>query len=72
MSIRVVTPAGGAPSLTIAWDGGGSVLTAGQVLDVPPGGPLEAAIGLANLTALSGAALANEQGGCDSTATANA
>jgi hypothetical protein len=66
-----VTPASGAPALTVNWDGGGTVLTAGQVLDVPPGGPLEAAIGVSNLTALSGAALANEQGGCDSTATSN-
>jgi hypothetical protein len=31
-----------------------------------------AAIGVANLTALSGNALANEQGGVDSTATSNA
>ena len=56
----------------MSWDDGQQVLAARQLINVPPGSDLEAAIGLANLTALSGAALANEQGGCDSTATANA
>lgn len=63
MTLRQVTPASGAPQLTIAWDGGGSIVTSGQILDVPPGGPLEAAIGLANLTSLTGAALADDQAG---------
>ncbi len=48
MTMRQVTPANGAAQLTIAWDGGGSILTAGQVLDVPPGGQLESATGLSN------------------------
>lgn len=39
MTIRVVTPAGGAAQLVINYDGGGSILTAGSVLDVPPGSP---------------------------------
>jgi hypothetical protein len=69
--MRVVTPANGAPSLTINWDGGGTVVTSGQILDVPPGGPLEAAIGLSNLTSLSGTALSNDQGGCDQAVTSN-
>jgi hypothetical protein len=58
--MRQVTPAGGAPQLVINWDNGGMILTAGQVLDVPPGGPLESAIGLSNLTSLSGTALADD------------
>ena len=71
MTMQVVTPASGAPSLTIAWDGGGTVLTAGQVVDVTPGSALEAAIGAGNLTALSGNALANAQIGLDPVATSN-
>jgi len=60
MTLRQVTPANGAAQLTIAWDGGGSILTAGQVLDVPPSGPLESAIGLSNLTSLTDTALRPE------------
>lgn len=48
MTLRTVTPAGGAAQITIPWDNGGTILTAGQVLDVPPGGALETAIGTAN------------------------
>ena len=47
------------------------MLTAGQVVDVPPGSALEAAIGAGNLTALSGNALANAQIGLDPVATSN-
>jgi hypothetical protein len=71
MSLRMVTPANGAPQLSFAWDCGTSVLTAGSVLDVPVGGPLESAIGLTNLTALTGTALANVQGGMTATGTDN-
>ena len=71
MSLRTVTPANGAAQLTINYDGGGSVVQAGAVLDVPPGGALESAIGLGNLTALTGTALANDQGGLDPSATGN-
>jgi len=71
MTLRTVTPANGAAQLTINWDGGGSVVTAGQVIDVPAGGALEAAIGLSNLTALTGAQLAYDQGGLDPAATGN-
>jgi hypothetical protein len=63
MTLRQATPANGADQITIAWDGGGTILTAGQVLDVPPGSALESAIGLSNLTTLSGTALADDQGG---------
>lgn len=72
MTLRMVTPASGAAQLTINWDGGSSILTTGQVLDVPAGGTLETAIGLSNLTALTGTALANVQGGMVSTGTDNA
>jgi hypothetical protein len=63
MTLRVVTPASGASQLTVSWDGGGTILAAGQVLDVPPGSALEAAIGPPNLTALTGTALAKAQAG---------
>ena len=71
MTLRTVPPASGAAQLTIPWDGGSTILVAGQVLDVPPGGALETAIGSSNLTALSGTALGNEQGGGDPSVTAN-
>jgi hypothetical protein len=51
-----------APSLTIAWDGG-TVLTAGQVLDAPPGSDLENTIGPTNLSPLAGPALDSAQQG---------
>lgn len=63
MMVRIVTPASGAAQLTISWDGGGTVLSAGQVLDVPPGSALETAIGTANLTPLTGEQLASDQQG---------
>lgn len=71
MTLRTVTPASGAASLTINWDGGGTVLTAGQVVDIPAGSALESAIGAGNLTALTGNALANAQIGLDPVATSN-
>jgi len=71
MTLRTVTPANGAAQLVINWDGGGSVVTAGQVIDVPAGGALETAIGLSNLTALTGTALASDQGGNDPAVTGN-
>ena len=45
MTIRTVTPASGALYLAFPWDGGTASLTAGTVLDVPPGSALETAIG---------------------------
>ena len=71
MSLRTVTPANGAAQLTINYDGGGSVVQAGEVLDVPPGSALESAIGLSNLTALTGQALNSVQTGSDPAATEN-
>ncbi len=71
MTLRTVTPANGAAQLTINYDGGGMTVTAGQVIDVPVGSALETAIGVSNLTALTGAALAADQGGLDPFATGN-
>ena len=71
MTIRVITPAGGAAQLMINWDGGASVLTAGQILDVVPGSPHESAIGLANLTTVSNTVLADDQQGSGGPATGN-
>jgi hypothetical protein len=71
MTLRTVTPANGAAQLTINYDGGGSTVTAGQVIDVPVGSALETAIGVGNLTALTGQGLTNDQGGLDPAATGN-
>jgi hypothetical protein len=64
VTIRVVTPAGGAASVTVPAPGDPystlTTFTAGQVLDVTPGGPWEGAIGTGNLTALSGPVQADE------------
>lgn len=49
MTVRIVQPADGTAWLTFAWDGGNQILTEGQMIDVPPGSALEAAIGLASL-----------------------
>jgi hypothetical protein len=57
MSIRVVAPASGAAGISFAWDCGSVWQPAGAVLDVPPGGALETAIGTQNLTTLSAAQL---------------
>jgi hypothetical protein len=54
MTLRIITPASGAAGISVPWDCGTVWQPAGQVLDVPPGGALESAIGLANLTAVSG------------------
>jgi hypothetical protein len=72
VTLRQVTPASGASQITITWDGGpGPVLQAGQILDVPAGGALEAAIGLANLTSLAGNELYAAQTGGGPAATDN-
>ena len=71
MTLRTVTPASGAAQITINWDNGGTILTAGQVLDVVPGSAHETAIGTGNLTALTGTALASDQQGCDPSVTVN-
>ena len=49
MTVRQVTPAGEATSVTIAWDNSSITVRAGTILDVPPGSALESAyeIGLA-------------------------
>jgi len=47
----------------VSWDDGQQVLAARQLINVPPGSDLEAAIGLANLADLTGVALENAQQG---------
>lgn len=67
MTLRVVTPAGGQQQVSLSYLAGAGqmcgpevdVLLAGQVLDVVPGSPLESAIGLGNLTAVTGKLLTN-------------
>ena len=49
-----------------------TTFTAGQVLDVVPGGTWETLIGAANVPVLAGAVLTGYQTGSDSAATANA
>jgi hypothetical protein len=76
MSLRTITPASGASQITVSHGGspGGppcnATFTAGQVLDVPVGSPLEAALA-GNITTLSGAQLTNDQTGLDSAALDN-
>ena len=65
MSVRMITPADDSTGVTIGWDLGQAVLQSGTVLDVEPGSDLESAIGLANLTPLSGPALDSAQQGSD-------
>lgn len=71
MTIRQLTLADGSAQLVINYDCGGMIVTAGQVLDVPPGSPLEAAIGVGNLTSLSNTVLADDQQGDGGQATDN-
>lgn len=40
-------------TVTITWDGAVQRLTRGTIIDIPPGGPLETAIGTSNLVSLS-------------------
>jgi len=63
MTVRTVTPASGALYLSFAYGAGTEILTAGQLIDVDPGSALETAIGAANLTPLSGQALATAANG---------
>lgn len=75
MSMRVITPAGGAASVTVTAlnDPYSTQVTfpAGTTLDVVPGGPWETSIGLSNLTALAGNALVTDQTGSGGPATSN-
>jgi hypothetical protein len=77
MTLRMVTPAGGAAQVTISYAVGGQyswpqtdTLLAGMVLDVIPGSPLETALG-ANITTLSATQVRNEVNGSDGAATGN-
>jgi hypothetical protein len=50
MTVRIVSPASGAVSLSFAYGESTEILTAGELIDVPPGSALEDAIGTGNLT----------------------
>lgn len=63
MTVRTVTPADGSVSFAFAWGDGTEILTAGQLIDVDPGSALETAIGVANLTPLNAAQLADAANG---------
>ena len=63
MTVRTVTPASGALSMSFAWGDGTEILTAGQLIDVDPGSALETAIGIANLTPLNAVQLADAANG---------
>jgi hypothetical protein len=63
MTVQQITPASGALSLTIPWGDGTAIYTAGDLVSVPPGSALEAAIGLANMTPLNAAQLADAANG---------
>jgi len=77
MTLRVVTPTSGAAQIGISYQPGGTAwpetdtLTAGQILDVLPGSPLETALG-SNITALTGAALTSAITGSGGQGTGNA
>jgi hypothetical protein len=72
MSLRVVTPAGGAASITVAWDNSQLTVPSGVIVDIPPGSSMETAYGTTNLTALTGQALNNILTGSNPVVTDNA
>jgi hypothetical protein len=72
MSLRTVTPSGGAAFISVYWDASMISVPAGTVLDIAPGSPLESAYGAGNLTDLSGQALVSDQTGSGPAATSNA
>ena len=63
MSVRIVQPASGGSYMTFAWGDGTEILTAGKLIDVPPGSGLETAIGVTNLAALTGQARTSTRNG---------
>ena len=63
MTVRIVTPASGAVSMSFAWGDGTEILTAGELIDVEPGSALETAIGVSNLTLPNAQVLATAANG---------
>ncbi len=63
MTVQQITPASGALSLSVPWGDGTAIYTAGDLVSVPPGSALEAAIGLSNMTPLNAAQLATAANG---------
>jgi hypothetical protein len=71
MTARMVIPADSTASVTFTWDGSTRTLARRQVLDVPPGSDLEAAIGSANLVPLTGRQLSDAAAGGGAGAVSN-
>lgn len=63
MTVRTVTPASGVLSMSFVWGDGEEILQAGELIDVEPGSALETAIGVTNLTPLTGQQLADAANG---------
>lgn len=63
MTVQVITPASGAVTLTVPWDGGTAWYQAGDLVSVPPGSALDQAISLANMTAATAQQLASAANG---------
>jgi len=67
----MVIPADSTAGVSFTWDGGTRTLGRRQVLDVPPGSDLEAAIGSANLVSLTGRQLSDAAAGGGAGAVSN-
>lgn len=63
MTARMVLPADSSSAVTFTWDSGTVTLARRQVLDVPPGSALEAAIGAGDLVPLAGTQLTDAANG---------
>jgi hypothetical protein len=63
MTIRQVTPAGGAASVSFGWDLAEVILAAGELVDVEPGSDFEVAAGAVNLPAATAQQLASASNG---------
>jgi hypothetical protein len=72
MTVRIVTPADNSGSVSFAWDMGEMIIQAGDMIDVPPGSALEAAIGSANLSDPTSLQLASAANGSGPAWTSNA
>ena len=65
MSVRIVTPASGALSLTFSYGDGTEIVQARQLISVDPGSALETAIGVSNLSLPTAQQLASSVAGAE-------
>ncbi len=65
MSVRIVTPASGALSMSFAYGDGVEILQARQLISVDPGSALETAIGASNLSLPTAQQLASSANGAE-------